>query len=61
MFAPYVIFRLIGWLLVLFNVLGIFATILGINREVKISKTTAIITLIVNSLAIWFLYTAMNI
>ena len=60
--STFIIFRIIGWLFIVLSVIGIFSSILTIDKEVKpISRIGVIIQIILTTLLIWFIYTAMQI
>ena len=60
--STFIIFRIIGWLFIVLSVIGIFSSILIIDKEVQpISRIGVIIQIILTTLLIWFIYTAMQI
>ncbi len=62
MLAPYIIFRIIGWFIIIITGASIAGSILYIGEERKpITPKLALINLILNSITIWFIYTAMQI
>jgi hypothetical protein len=64
MFTPYLIFRIIGWFLIIISIIGNCSEILNIGKIPEQKPVSAKLTLIatfVNILLIWFIYTAMQI
>ena len=62
--TPYLIFRIIGWFLIAVIVASGILNILSIEKprsEKPISAKVVLITLFLNILTIWFIYTAMQI
>ncbi len=58
----YIIFRIIGWILIVLLSVGASYEILNINKvRFQMTPTILLISTILNIVAIWFIYTAMQI
>ena len=60
--SMFIIFRIIGWLFIALSVIGIFSSILIIDKKREsVSRVEVIVQIILTSMLVWFIYTAMQI
>ncbi len=58
--SPFLIFRIIGWFLIVVASVTIYAVVYQVEKG-EIGSGLAILGILLNLLTIWFIYTAMQI
>ena len=58
--SPFLIFRIIGWFLIVVASVSLYAVVYQVEKG-EIGSGLAILGILLNLLTIWFIYTAMQI